>query len=203
VTQLERIPYATTVLKRYFSYPGDAGVMFVENAYVSFIGIPGGGTVEIKLPVAISISARRRVVIRESEGIEDSIKFVTKSVTADVTLAGSAGNWRKPTMPSVPGVPVIGGLATGMAGVESMIIGTSEYVNKIEMLEELYKKIIVPADSPIKIKDAEGFLAAHDIGYVIPLDYQATPQFEEVAWVMRFVADKDQDVLDAIFPEEK
>lgn len=199
---LESIPGVGNIMNRWFAFPGDAGVMFVDNAFVTFKGL-SAGTVEIKLPVGIYVSARKDVRIESNEGLEDPIKFITKGVTTHVTLMGSAGTWRKPTMPPIPGVPAVGGLVSGVGGVLSAVIGTSEFINKIDMLGDLYNKILVAADAPIEIEDTEGFLAGHEIHYVVPLDYNATPQLEEVAWVMRFVADKDDDPLELIFPEEE
>jgi len=190
------------VINRYFAFSGDAGVMFVDNAFVVFKGL-SADTVEIKLPVMIYVSARKNVRVIENEGLDDAIKFVTPSIVTDVTLMGSAGTWRKPTMPAVPGVPLVGGLVSGGAGVLSTVIGTSEFVNKMDILSDLYNKVLASADSPIEIEDTEGLLAAHNITHVVPLDYSATPRLEEIAWVMRFVADADEDPLELIFPEEE
>ena len=199
---LESIPGVSDIVNRYFAFPGDAGVMFVDNTYVTLKGLPGG-TVEIKLPVAISISARRRVTVTENEGLPDPIKYVADSVVTEVTLAGRAGTWRKSTLPSIPTIPVIGGGVSAVTGVLGTLLGTSAFVDKVEMLRMLYNEVLMDADGPVEITDAEGFLSGHDIGYVVPLDYQATPQLEEVAWVMRFIADADEDPLTVIFPEEE
>ena len=199
---LESIPGVGGIINRYFAFPGDAGVMFVDNTFVKFSGLPGT-LVEIKLPVMISISARRRVNVTENEGLPDPIKYVTDSVVTDVTLAGRAGTWRKATMPPIPTIPLVGGGFAGAMGVLGTLLGTSEYVDKIEMLGMLYNEVLIGADGPVAIEDTEGFLSGHGIGYVVPLDYQATPQMEEVAWVMRFVADAAEDPLTLIFPEEE
>lgn len=199
---LESIPGVGGIVNRYFAFPGDAGVMFVDNTFVTFRGLPGG-TVEIKLPVMISVSARRRVTITENEGLADPIKFITESVVTDVTLAGRAGTWRKATLPPIPTVPAVGGAVSAITGVLGTLLGTSDYVDKIEMLRMLYNEVLIGADGPVEVEDTEGFLSGHDIGYVVPLDYHATPQLEEVAWVMRFVADANEDPLTLIFPEEE
>jgi len=199
---LESIPGVGGLMARWFSSPGDAGVMFVDNAYVTFKGLPGG-TVEIKLPVAISLSARRRITITENEGLEDPIKYVTKSVVTDVTMAGRAGTWRKATMPPIPTVPVVGGAVAGALSSVGALLGTSDFLDKMEILRDLFVNVLKAADAPIEVVDTEGFLDAHDVTHLVPLDYQATPQFEEVAWVMRFVADADEDPLTLLFPEEK
>jgi hypothetical protein len=198
---LESIPGVAGIINRYFAFPGDAGVMFVDNTYVTFKQLPGG-PVEIKLPVMISVAGRRRVNIRENDDLEDPIKFITKSVVIDVTLAGSAGTWRKATLPSIPAVPGVGGAVSAVVGMFGTILGTSEYTDKIEMLEMIFNEVLKGADGPIEIEDMEGFLDGHDITHVVPLDYHATPQLEEVAWVMRFVADANEDPLELIFPEE-
>ena len=200
---LESIPGVSGIINRYFASPGDAGVMFIDNTFVTFRGLPEGGVVEIKLPVAISLSARKQVRVKENEGLEDPIKQVTKSIVTDVTLAGRAGTWRKATMPSIPTVPLVGGAVSAVTGVMGTLLGTSEYVDKIEMLRMLYLGVLKAAEGPVEIDDTEGFLDGHDITHVVPRDYQATPQMEEVAWVMRFVADSDEDPLTLLFPEEE
>ena len=200
---LESIPGVGGIINRYFAFPGDAGVMFVDNTYVTFRGLPGGGVVEVKLPVAISLSARKRVTVTENDGLEDPIKFVTKSIVTDVTLAGRAGTWRKVTMPSIPTVPLVGGAVSAVTSVIGTLLGTSEYVDKIEMLRMLFIDVLKAAEGPVEVEDTEGFLDGHDVTHLVPLDYQATPQLEEVAWVMRFVADADEDPLTLLFPEEE
>jgi len=203
VSLLESIPGVGGIINRYFAFPGDAGVMFVDNTYVTFRGLPGGGVVEVKLPVAISLSARKRVTVTENDGLEDPIKFVTKSIVTDVTLAGRAGTWRKVTMPSIPTVPLVGGAVSAVTSVIGTLLGTSEYVDKIEMLRMLFIDVLKAAEGPVEVEDTEGFLDGHDVTHLVPLDYQATPQLEEVAWVMRFVADADEDPLTLLFPEEE
>lgn len=199
---LESIPGVAGIINRYFAFPGDAGIMFVDNTYVTLKGLPGG-PVEIKLPVMISVAGRRRVNIRENDDLEDPIKFITKSVVVDVTLAGSAGTWRKSMIESIPTVPVVGGAVAAVTGVFGTILGTSEYTDKIEILRALFLEVLKGADGPVEIEDTEGFLDGHDITHVVPLDYHATPQLEEVAWVMRFVADTNEDPLTQIFPEDE
>lgn len=198
---LESIPGVAGIINRYFAFPGDAGIMFVDNTYVTFKQLPGG-PVEIKLPVMISVSGRRNVKIKENDDLEDPIKFITKSVVTDVTLAGSAGTWRKSTLPPIPSVPGVGGAVAVVTGVFGTILGTSEYTDKIEILRALFTEVLKGADGAIEIEDMEGFLDGHDITHVVPLDYHATPQLEEVAWVMRFTADANEDPLTLIFPEE-
>ena len=198
---LESIPGVAGIINRYFAFPGDAGIMFVDNTYVTFRQLPGG-PVEIKLPVMISVSGRRRVNIRENDDLEDPIKFITKSVVVDVILAGSAGTWRKAMIESIPSVPLVGGAVAAVTGVFGTILGTSEYTDKIEILRALFMEVLKGADGPVEIEDTEGFLDGHDITHVVPLDYRATPQLEEVAWMMRFVADANEDPLTLIFPED-
>jgi hypothetical protein len=202
VSLLESIPGVGSLMNRWFAAAGDAGVMFVDNAYVTFKGLPGG-TVEIKLPVAISLSARRRITITENEGLADPIKYVTKSIVTDVTMAGRAATWRKATLPPIPAIPVVGGAAAGVLGSVGTLLGTSEYLDKMEILRDLFVNVLKAFDAPVEVVDSEGFLDAHDVTHLIPLDYQATPQMEEVAWVMRFVADSDEDPLALLFPEEE
>lgn len=198
---LESIPGVGNLMNRWFAFPGDAGVMFIEKTYVAFKGL-SAGTVEIKLPVMIYVSSRRDVRVKGNEGLVDPVKFITKGIITDVMLMGSAATWRKPTMPAIPGVPLVGGVVSGATGILSTAIGTSEYVNKLDILNDLFVKLFIAADAPIEIKDTEGFLDAHEIYHVVPLDYNATPQLEEIAWVMRFVADANEDPLELIFKEE-
>ena len=199
-------------LNKWFASATDAGVMFAERAFVTLAGY------KIGLPVAISLAARRRVKIEDNEGLRDTIKFITKTTSTQITLAGAAANWRvaRPSpLPSIPGVPrKLQGLAQGAItqvaqsilpsdiGLYLQMPTTDEYVNKVKMLGELYG-ILRKADAPLEIIDEEGLLAGHGINFVVPTDFSEMPMAHVVAWRMTLAVDYDADPLELLFPEEE
>lgn len=193
---LEHIPGVRGVMNRWFAYGNDAGLMFVDSVFVTL------GGVDIKLPVSISLSARKRVIARENDGLTEPITFVTRCVTTDLTLSGLAGNWRKTTLPSIPNVPVVGGVVSGVAGVASTLLGTSSFITKTEMLADLYGELR-KADVPVEIIDVEGLLSAKGITHVNLVDFREMPQGNQVAWNMHCIVDSDISPMDLIFAEQK
>lgn len=192
---LENIPGVGDLLKRWYAGTGDAGVMFAESAFVTLAGY------KIVLPVDISVSSRKRVVVRENEGLRDSIKFITPTVTMDVTLAGRAGNWRKSTLPPIPNIPVVGGAAATVTGAIGTLLGTSELITTVDMVAELFG-ILRKATEPVQISDEQGLLAAIGVLAVVPLSFDLSPRIPEVSWTMGLLWDLDEDPLTVLFPEE-
>jgi hypothetical protein len=193
---LEHIPGVGGVMNRWFAYGNDAGLMFVDSAFVTL------GEYDIKLPVSIALTARKKVVTRENDGLVEPITFVTRCVTTDLTLSGRAGNWRKTTLPPIPVVPAVGGIVGGVAGVASTLIGTDELIDKVEMLAELYG-LLRKADGPVRIVDKEGLLGEKGIEFVNLADFREMPEGCQVAWTMRCVVDSDINPTDLIFAGQK
>lgn len=193
---LEYLPGVSELMNRWFAAPGDAGLMFYEEAYVTLANY------ELKLPVDISLSAGKKVVIRENDGLRDSIKAVTPLVTMDITLSGKAGTWRKVTLPILPNVPVLGGAVGELTGVAGTLLGTSELVDKTEMLAEIFG-ILRKADKPILIKDREGVLAGLGITAAVPVSFEAKAQHPQYEWSMVLKWDLDESPMTVLFPEQE
>jgi|GEM_PF-2032567 len=192
---LEHIPGVNDIMNRWFAYGNDAGLMFVDSAFVTL------GGYEIKLPVSIALSAVKKVTVHENDGLVEPITFVTRCIKTELTLSGKAGNWRKTTLPGVPTVPVVGGAVGGAAGIASTLLGTDELINKAEMLGELYG-LLRKADEPVEINDREGLLVEKGIRAVNLMDFRETPESSQVAWTMRCVVDSDINPMRLIFPKE-
>lgn len=182
-------------MNRWYAGAGDAGVMFVENAYVTLAGY------EVPLPVTIALSARREVRAQTNEGLRDSIKQITPACTMDITLSGSAGNWRKATLPPIPTIPGVGGAVSSVAGVVGTLLGTSEYVLATDILAELFG-ILRKFENAVPITDRDGVLAAVGVTAVVPLSFDVTPGDREYAWSMALLWDLDEDPIAVLFPEE-
>jgi hypothetical protein len=196
---LEHIPGASDVMNRWFAYGNDAGIMFVDSAFVT-LG-DGDNKYDIKLPVSIALTARKKVVTRENDGLVEPITFVTRCVTTDLTLSGRAANWRKTTLPPIPIVPAVGGIVGGVAGVASTLIGTEPLIDKVKMLADLYG-LLRKVDEPVRIVDKEGLLGEKGIEYVNLADFREMPEGCQVAWTMRCVVDSDISPMELIFSQE-
>jgi hypothetical protein len=206
VKLLDYIPKIGEFLNREdqrFTPDDAAGIMFVDQTFVQL------AQYKIAIPVSISVSATKRVVIVENEGLREPIKFITPTVTTEITLAGTAGNWRTP-YPKGPGlhvpIPPIPGLG-GMWGrvtheIEKFLGPSYCFVDKLDMLAEIYG-ILRKAEEPVELKDIEGRLARYGIMAAVPLSFSDEPQEAQIAWTMKLVADRDENPIQLMFPEEK
>jgi hypothetical protein len=193
---LDSIPGVGGLMNRWFAAPSDVGVIFAPRTYVKLAGY------ELKLPVDISASVRRRVTVRENEGLRDTVKSVTPTATMDITLAGRVGDWRKSTLPPIPTMPVVGGAVATGAGILSALLGTSAYIDKTEVLAEMVG-IIRKFEDPVLIEDAGGILAAIGVFAVVPTGIDLSPARIEYAWTMSLLWDLDEDPVDVLWPEEE
>jgi hypothetical protein len=197
---IDEIPGLGGLAGRYFDDGRTAGIMYVDKAFVTLAGY------DIKLPTSIQVAPRKEVKIRTNSGLDDPVVIINPSITIDVNLVGMAGNWRKSPMSSlggIAGVPMVGGIADAAVGMSTMLLGYSEFIKKIEMIESLFN-ILYEAGSPVEIKDDEGFLAAFGVTAVVPISFSASsvPEEAEIPWSMRLVKDSDIDPVTVIFPEE-
>jgi hypothetical protein len=206
VNLLEYIPKIGELLDRedrQFAPDDAAGIMFVDQTFVQL------AQYKIAIPVSISVSATKRVVIVENEGLREPIKFITPTVTTDITLAGTAGNWCTPATkgPSlhipIPPIPRLGEtLGRIRHEVEKFLGPSSRHIDKLDMLAEIYG-ILRKAEEPVEIKDLEGRLARYGIMAAVPLSFNDEPQEAHIAWNMKLVADRDENPVQLMFPEEK
>jgi len=193
---LELIPGVGSLMKRWYAGAGDAGVMFSPDAFVTLAGY------KIQLPVDIALSARRVVNVRTNDGLRDSIKQLTPTVTMDITLGGRSGNWRKATLPPIPTLPVIGGAAATVTGVVGTLLGTSELVATTEILGEIFGTLR-KAEAPVTIEDADGVLADLGVYAAVPLSFDMSPIRPGYTWTMGLLWDLDEDPVEVLFPTEE
>lgn len=193
---LEHIPGLSEEMNRWFAAPGDAGLMFYEEAYVTLAGY------QLLLPVDISVSVSKSVVIRENDGLADSIKAITPLMMTDITLAGKAGTWRKVTLPTLPSIPSLGGAVGELTGVAGTLLGTSKLVDRNEMLKKLFS-ILKDNDKAIEIEDREGVLKELGVEHVVPVSFEAKAQHPQYEWTMTLKRDDDENPLVKLFPEKE
>ena len=190
-----QIPGMGSVLNTWFAAEGDAGVMFYDQAFVTL------GGYEIKLPVDIVVSAKRDIQSRTNQGGSDAVKSISRAVTMTITLKGFAGTWRKTTLPTLPNIPLIGGLTGELTGIAGTVIGTSKLVERNEMMGELFG-IFRKADHPLEIKDRAGFLAALGVYAVVVDGFEASPKHPQYEWSMTMSWDDDQSAAQKMFKED-
>jgi len=177
------------------------GYLFRQEDYLTI-----GRDITFPLPVSITFRSVGKLVVTKLDKLDDTVKQRVGFHGWQLSLSGTAGNWKARTMPPLPDIPVVGGMIEQGYGIAAMLVGMDQVMEVPAWLKELSRKVLYQ-HSPSPISDKGGLLADLGITHIVfdPNTLQIRPGggVNEYLWSVTAWSDTAGDPLEKLFPKEE